>query len=193
VDPAVKPPVVVPAEVVKSPAPKDPGTAKPAVPKPEPKREPAPTAAAKKEAEAVVRDLFKDDYAKKTPAERGILARKLLKLAKETKDDPVGRFVLLTEAMELGVLAGEVCGIEHYRHAGRHRIRAQLARQDIAVHARHEDIRDNEIRRDGARLRQRLRRAGCPRHLVTRHFQQRGQRFAIRAIVVDDQYRTHEG
>src|SRR5687767_7458432 len=71
-------------------------------------RTPPPDAAAQKNAEKLVRDVFKDDYARKDPASRRGLAAKLLKQAGETKDDAVARFVLLSEARDIAADAGDV-------------------------------------------------------------------------------------
>lgn len=67
-----------------------------------------PDPAAQKEAEKVIREVFKDDYAKRQPAERALLARKLLGQGVESKDDAVARFVLFREARDLAVQAGDV-------------------------------------------------------------------------------------
>jgi hypothetical protein len=71
-------------------------------------RAPAPAAAAQKEAEKQVRDLFKEQFAKKGAAERRELAGLLLGHARKTSDDPAGRWALLREAR---VLAAEVCDV----------------------------------------------------------------------------------
>jgi len=59
-----------------------------------------PTDAAVAKAEASIRQVLKDDYAKKTPAEQKAFAQKLIKLAGETMDDPVARFVMLRDARD---------------------------------------------------------------------------------------------
>jgi hypothetical protein len=67
---------------------------------------PIPDADAQKKAEALVKEIFQAEYAKasasKVPADKAMLASKLLDQAAETKDDPVARFVLLREARDLG-------------------------------------------------------------------------------------------
>jgi hypothetical protein len=55
----------------------------------------------------LIRELFKNDYAKKRPADQTALAHKLLDQARDTKDDLVARFVLFCEAKELAVQAGD--------------------------------------------------------------------------------------
>jgi len=72
------------------------------------KRIPAPDPAAQKDAEAAIRDLFKEDYAKKAPADKATFARKLLKQAAESKDDPVSRFVLLRESRDLALQGSDL-------------------------------------------------------------------------------------
>lgn len=71
-------------------------------------RLPEPAAAVQKETRAAVRDLFKEDYAKKSPADQQALARKLLAKGVETADDPPGRYVLLQEAREIAAAAGDL-------------------------------------------------------------------------------------
>jgi len=67
----------------------------------------APDAAIQKEAEKLIRDIFKDQYAKKDPAERAALSRTLFKQAGETRDDANSRFVLLREARDIAAQAGD--------------------------------------------------------------------------------------
>lgn len=64
-------------------------------------RLPVPDAAAQKESEKLVRDLFKEEYARKAPADRQLLARKLFQQAQESKDSPAPRYVLLKESADL--------------------------------------------------------------------------------------------
>src|SRR5207253_1393659 len=64
-------------------------------------RAPVPGDAAVAKAEASIRQILKDDYARKQPAERKTLAQKLIKLAAETADDPASRYVMLRDAQEL--------------------------------------------------------------------------------------------
>ncbi len=66
-----------------------------------------PDAAQQKEALKGIKELFKADYARKLPAERLDLARKLLQGGLETTNDPATKFVLLKEALDLAVLAGD--------------------------------------------------------------------------------------
>jgi hypothetical protein len=69
---------------------------------------PEPDAAAQKETLKKIKDLFKDEYAKKLPADQLALARKLLQSGIETADDPVAKYVLLKESREIAVAAGDV-------------------------------------------------------------------------------------
>ena len=73
------------------------------------KRLPVPEAAAREKALATVRDLFKADIDKaKTPEEQVAVLAKLAKTAAETKDDPVGRFVLWQYVVETATKQGDV-------------------------------------------------------------------------------------
>jgi hypothetical protein len=71
-------------------------------------RAPEPDAAAQKEKLKIVRDLFKDEYARKSPQDQIALAKQLLGRAGETKEDAVVQYVLLKEARELAAAAGDV-------------------------------------------------------------------------------------
>jgi len=57
-------------------------------------RSPVPDPAQQKEAEKVVREVFKDEYAKKTPADRATLAAKRRAEAGSSKGDLATAFVL---------------------------------------------------------------------------------------------------
>jgi hypothetical protein len=59
-------------------------------------------------AEALVRDLFKAEYARTKTSDRLALAAKLLEQAKETKEEPAARYVLLREARDIAARAGDV-------------------------------------------------------------------------------------
>ena len=71
-------------------------------------RLPVPDGARLKKSEAEVREVFKADYAKQTPADRRSLAQRLLQNAVETRDDPTARYVLLREASALAAPAGDL-------------------------------------------------------------------------------------
>jgi len=73
-------------------------------------RQPPPDAAAQKKAETLIREVFKEDYAKTSFKDRGALLRKLMAQARQTADDPVGKFVLYREARDLGAQYGETDG-----------------------------------------------------------------------------------
>jgi hypothetical protein len=68
---------------------------------------PEPDANAQKEMLKLVKDLFKDDYAKKAPADQAALAQKLLQKGAEANDDATSKFVLLREARDLAAAAGD--------------------------------------------------------------------------------------
>jgi hypothetical protein len=72
------------------------------------KKLPVPDAAAEKKAERDVRDVFKAEYARKSPAERAALAALLMAQALQTKDDPAARYVLLREARDVAAGEGDV-------------------------------------------------------------------------------------
>ena len=96
--PAEPPPVVAP------PAP----AAEPPAPAPV-RRSPVPDAAAVKEPEKRVREIFKREYARKTPADQAALARTLrTQAASET--DPATRYVLLREARDLSAAGDDLPG-----------------------------------------------------------------------------------
>ncbi len=69
---------------------------------------PVPAGPEQEKAEQLVKDVFKDDYAKKTQADKLALSAKLSEQARETKDDPVARFVLFREARDLAAQAGDL-------------------------------------------------------------------------------------
>jgi hypothetical protein len=118
------PPVVDPPAVVVAPAPRRVATAtagpevappprvavaKPDKPPPNPvARLPVPKDDALDKAEAELRAVYKEDYARKTAADRKALAAKLLALADKTPDDPAARFVMLREARDLAAEAVDV-------------------------------------------------------------------------------------
>ena len=69
---------------------------------------PVPSDDALAQAEKSVRELYKDDYAAKTPADRLRLARKLAETARETKDNEPLRFALFRESCDQAAKAGAV-------------------------------------------------------------------------------------
>jgi WD40 repeat protein len=99
---AARPPIPDPDP---SPAPKtNPNTPVPAVGA---NRLPAPDGDALAKAEANVRAVLKDDYARKQPGEKKVLAQKLITLAEGTTDDPVARYVMLRDARDLAAEVGD--------------------------------------------------------------------------------------
>src|SRR5687768_3612025 len=58
-------------------------------------------------AERMVREVYAKELASKDLFERRALAQKLIAAAMETNDDPAARFVLLKEAREVSVTAGD--------------------------------------------------------------------------------------
>ena len=67
-----------------------------------------PDSKAQADAEKIVKDLFKDDFTKRKPAERLALARKLFQQGIETNDDPATRYVLFRETMNLAAQGGSL-------------------------------------------------------------------------------------
>jgi hypothetical protein len=114
-----------PAEVADLPSPKKiepvPGAdspEKPPSPPPAPKpsvdvtrRKPIPDPAKQREAEKLVKDLFKDQYAKKSQADRKALARLLLEQTEKGQDDPAAQWVLCREAQDAATQACDVKGV----------------------------------------------------------------------------------
>jgi len=73
----------------------------------DPPKAPVPAEADQAQSAKLIREVFKEDYAKKAPADRIALAKKLLRQALETNDDPASCFVLLRESRELASAAGD--------------------------------------------------------------------------------------
>lgn len=71
-------------------------------------RPPVPSSDKITEAEKLVKDLFKADYAKKKAADHIELAKRLLTAADETKDDPATRYVMYREAREIAARGGDI-------------------------------------------------------------------------------------
>lgn len=76
-------------------------------PKAAPVRMPLPEGSAVEEADKLIKDIYKADYAKRKPADKLEFAGKLLKSAQETKD-AAARFVMLREARDLAAAGGDV-------------------------------------------------------------------------------------
>ena len=68
---------------------------------------PIPNKSAVAAAEKEIRDIFKDDYAKASPADKAALANRLIQQAADSKDDLAARYVLLREASALAAQAGD--------------------------------------------------------------------------------------
>jgi len=72
------------------------------------KRMKIPGATQQKEAERLVKEIFKTQYAKKSPADRKVLAGLLLEEAKKSKDDPASLWVLCRDAQDVASQAADV-------------------------------------------------------------------------------------
>lgn len=73
----------------------------------EEERQPEPAVAKQAEAEKLIKDVYKDDFAKRGPDERRALAKRMLEDAKTTKD-PATQFVLLQQAREIGAALADI-------------------------------------------------------------------------------------
>jgi hypothetical protein len=71
-------------------------------------RAPVPDAAKLRDTEKQVRELFKDQYAKKSPADRRSLGQLLLAQAAKSQDDPGALWVLCREAQETAIQVGDL-------------------------------------------------------------------------------------
>jgi hypothetical protein len=71
-------------------------------------RIPWPDEASLKENQKAVRDLFKEDYARKAPADQKALAQKLYAKAQESKDDPKSQSAFLVEARDVAIGCADV-------------------------------------------------------------------------------------
>ncbi|HLX64882.1 MAG TPA: hypothetical protein VKX17_26660 [Planctomycetota bacterium] len=76
-------------------------------PVPDGKTQPIPSADKQKEAEKLLKELFKADFAKSDPASRLLLHAKMMQQAQENKADPASEYILLREARDAAILAGD--------------------------------------------------------------------------------------
>jgi hypothetical protein len=68
-----------------------------------------PFAADQEKAENSIKQVFQNDYANSNrPGDKQAFSRRLLRKAKETQDDPTGRFVLLREARDIATEVGAI-------------------------------------------------------------------------------------
>jgi len=73
-----------------------------------PLRAAVPDASRQREVEKLIRDLFKDQYAKKAPGDRLALIRTLLDQGAKSTGGPVEQWVLWREALDLATQTGDV-------------------------------------------------------------------------------------
>jgi hypothetical protein len=71
-------------------------------------RLPVPEAAKLRETEKLVKELFKEQYSKKAPADRAALAKLLLEQARKTLDDPTAAWIMLRDAQEAASQVADV-------------------------------------------------------------------------------------
>ncbi len=76
-------------------------------------RKPPPDADAQAKAETQIKDLFKEDFAKRKPADRQALAAKLVQETADADNDAPRKFVLLRLASEVAARAGDVAAALH--------------------------------------------------------------------------------
>ncbi|MBV8881304.1 MAG: hypothetical protein JO332_15165, partial [Planctomycetaceae bacterium] len=72
------------------------------------RRLPVPAGAELKQAETLIRDLFKEDYAKKGDSEKRALARKLLEQGAGVQDSPAAQYAMFRDAADLASDAGDL-------------------------------------------------------------------------------------
>jgi len=108
--PTEKPPAPIPPDPGKEPAPITPAPFTPGPPGPldVTKRLPIPEASGQRDAEKLIKELFKDQYAKKALPDRKRLARVLLDQASKSQDDPAALWVLCREAQDISAQNGDV-------------------------------------------------------------------------------------
>ena len=73
-----------------------------------PEKLPVPSSPEQKEAETLVRSIFKDDFAKRAPDDIRTLAAKLLDEGITSEDGPAVKYVLLRESIDLATRIGDV-------------------------------------------------------------------------------------
>lgn len=71
-------------------------------------RVPVPAAQALSDADKLVKDVYKEDYAKRGPEERKALAMKLLDEGRNSKSDAASEYVLLREARDAAIQVADV-------------------------------------------------------------------------------------
>lgn len=70
--------------------------------------EPVPELEKQAQAEKLIKDIFKSEYAKTAAADRAALAKKLLAQAGETRNDSSAKFVLLRESRNVAASSGDI-------------------------------------------------------------------------------------
>jgi hypothetical protein len=73
-------------------------------------RKPVPDEKSQKEAEAMVRDVYKEDFARTGQSDRKLLVAKLVKQAAETRDDPTAVYAMLVHARTIAAQVADVKG-----------------------------------------------------------------------------------
>jgi hypothetical protein len=104
---ATEPELVPLPRVIVDARPVNPPKAAQKVDPPKDRRRQVPEGPALDQAEAGIRELYKDDYKKTKHSELTAFAERLLEQAGNVKDDPVARYVLLREAREVAARAAD--------------------------------------------------------------------------------------
>lgn len=73
-----------------------------------PERKAVPAAEAQAKSLALVKEIFRTEYASRRAEEQRAFAKKLLEQALQTKDDPTSQYVLLKEAIAMAAKGGDV-------------------------------------------------------------------------------------
>jgi len=89
------------------------------------KRAPVPSAEKQKESEKILKDLYKDQYAKKAPADRVALARTLLDQGRRSREDLNSLWAFYQEAQQIAAqnadTATALAAVEEFLPRLRHR------------------------------------------------------------------------
>lgn len=107
-----KKPLTTPPATVSRPN-DPPGFTRPANAPPPTERLPVPPSTDQQTSMELLKDVFKDDYAKlKQPDDKSALAGKLIQQAVKSLDDPTGRYIMLREAQRLAIDAGDTRALD---------------------------------------------------------------------------------
>lgn len=74
---------------------------------PQEKKLPVPDSTAQKKVEALIKDIYREEYGRKAPSDRLALARTMFKQGLEPNDDAASRYVLFRESKDLALQGGD--------------------------------------------------------------------------------------